>query len=1436
MPFIISSVKCVQATTTSVGQLQIVDTSANIVSYFPSLNSLSNVLSVTSNDGVVNLNAATFNGNTSVVEKMPVQSLSISCAASDVLTYITVLNKYYSFIASVVVTGSITLTYVQYLSLSLLTSKLNAYIGVVNNVPASAVANILATTNATVGVVDTAANITTYHATTASNNRITSSVSTTPYTCSNYLADLNANSYISDSPSNFIYYLSQLQTQYTNIVSVTISDSLSLPYASYSSNLSAVKKLCKPFSVTDVPCSALSTILTNNLISVYLKDTADNIYNNLSSMTSYVKGITVSSGTLSVDYSTFTTYATYLRMTSYSSSPAYYVVTNTAIANISNVGFFLNVRIGVVDLAANIASALSTLQSNAYYILTATGSDAVVLLDFPSSYNSCAAAVKKITNLSMTNVPAGYAGITSISNQTITITVTDSPSNLLNNLYLMINNLDAITAISVTTTAGASTVTTSCETLTTYLSVFKKFGSSTITLTDSAAKMATYYDTLSYLTSQISVVNIASGSVNIVPITYAQYQQDATSIFRKVGQPYSIIGTGAPCLVVSTLFAETYLQSFTVSDTSAAITSAIATLQSSYRHITSISTDTVVVLTAAQFYANKDAIGKMANESVSVWDTSANINLNFLLSNGSYNTNSAYYSMFLLKSKIKLIHCTDTLVLDYGRQIVNVPLTSLIETAFTVPNSWVDSYVFSLANLQSLVIQHGFSNISANLSLLNTYISKITSITAYDSNIQFSYANLLTYPSVAAKMTNSLTITGVPCSAAASVAANFSAITISDSGSNVAIYASTLNGLSKISSIAMTSTPTFTYAQFTLYTTLISKLESYLITGVSMANASSFYSKNSNNYKIQISDDCSTVISNISTLNQYCNSGLFEKITTTDQCILPFSSMTAKVGNNTVSYWNVTNYISNSILINSVPSLSLSDLTAYNVKAIVSDGTSLNYLQMFSSKISSFSFTSTTPVQYSELTMYPRAVSILPSYTVSRVLCANALSIYNSKATKFAVYDIASNIQTSFTSLMNYTSKLTNITNYDTCKFTYAQYSQLIALNILMSNLWITCNFSQAGSLLSNSNIVCISIVDAVSNMQVSYLNQSKVVDITLDGTYLLASSDFKKYGTSVQKLKSPFQIYGAASSIGLQQVQDIYNNGTKSITIKVTSGSFDCATLLAWPTDKSLFTTDSVFNVTSVPSSSAAAVAKLCSSSCSFDVYDTAANISKNLSTLNQYVSNITQITASEASTVAKIQVTSDIVSSPIVAKIQTFFDVTEANCSQLDTINAFSHLSKITVVDTGANIASSFSKITLYFSKITTITASDSIPLTLAQFNTASSVLQGNVKLINIPCVSLPITNSLVNSIAVSDTSQAALANISNLSASNVASVSLTQGSPLTVTSSASYALSNQTALAKFPTASLIISDSPDNLAIKLPNLESLSSQILMAKVLLS
>jgi len=500
--------------------------------------------------------------------------------------------------------------------------------------------------------------------------------------------------------------------------------------------------------------------------------------------------------------------------------------------------------------------------------------------------------------------------------------------------------------------------------------------------------------------------------------------------------------------------------------------------------------------------------------------------------------------------------------------------------------------VFSNTHVSSCTVSDKASNIAAMLDTLQTDATKISSITLTDRGtpkLAVSAAQLANDANALAliKGNYALSVSGVNTTNLAAVLATSHVlpVTLADTANNVATMLGVLQSdAAKISGITLTDggTPTLaiTAAQLANDAGILAKISgTYNVSVTGQVTVASLLSISTNSHvlPLAVADTASNVAANLNTLQ--VNTAKIIGITLTDSGtpILPVTAIQlANDGNilskitsayslsvNGVSTANLATVLSN----NHVSSCTVSD-KASNIAAM------LDTLQTDAVKITSITLTNgvspTLAVSATQLTSDSNILSkIVSAYnlSVSGVTTTNLASILaNAHVASVALADSANNVNTMLATLQAYVAKISSITLTDAGIPTLIlSASQLVSDTRILAKISSVYNVSIAGSVVvanltalsANSHVLPYAVVDTATNV-VAALNTlqtdaAKITSITLTDigtpTLSISAKQFANDTAALGKIGTPYSVV-INGETAANVVSDLKNSHVSMINV----------------------------------------------------------------------------------------------------------------------------------------------------------------------------------------------------------------------------------------------------------------------------------------------
>ena len=1410
--------------------LNVSDTASVISDNFSSLNSNAQVKSVAATDSNIPLSVAKFSSNPYAVIKTTTP-LDISDSQTAILGSISALNASAPKINTIVPSTKVSVSYSQYTlyknAFSICSNLL------ITDVPCLYIQPVMAATTATITVSDTNSNIVNYASTLSTfSSRIETTTNTSIQVISEFLNNnfSTAGNYrISDYGNTITANIISLRTHVSNIISITATSEMSLPYATWSSCASVVSLISPAnyITVTDVSCNNLSALSGT----ITIKDTAANITQNLAAITTFfsnknnaITSISVSDNVaVTVNSTIYAANSAVMILLKFTGSVTYVVtdlpcyMLSSAVGNIKATSPY-NGKLRLLDTIGNLQAYKQTIRVNSTYIDTATATSQVVINSNTIDQTN-ATLISKLTNCTITSTVNFFASNFTVSYPLALFNISDSSNNVSpSSLY---TNNARISSVTVTTGTTVGAYTYSAANAVTYSAFLLKLPNQYVNVSDTAAAILSNYTALNSIAATIAKVQFTG----TLTLTLAQRMNALGAL---IASNFTV--TSVDCASLPSVLSNAYVTGVTIVDTVANIEANFDYVASKSSKITSVTTTGVLTLTCAQFYNNSAFVLNFSNVTIKLVDTSANFNLN-AISNGVLQTASVFSTIVTNYSKINSILCKDTLILNYTLQYsptaIKTNVIPLIKSGYQL----VDAPLGSVATL--LQVKSGNYCISIkskdstdiNLALQTSinYVNQIESINCtYAGLVGFTYSQ---YATLLNKFTSKVVNVNAKMSEINSAISNagVSKITVSDTADNfmknytifdsidytfiysVSItnlnfsismdqYVTSKTALDKIYSSAWININPVTSSTSYDLKTAISKLNTSLIKTIVVLDTSA-----------QINDAFNVLLA----FDKTYNYAKITRISAVDTLYIPMSTITAqkaidksaKTTYFTYFLSKITSFVAGDATFSAVTTGAVTSTSTVQIKDSAANiATYFNKFIDYPNAYTSIKLTvspSSMTITATQASSVPTVVGMIANagctVTVSGVPCGSIASLA-SVAQVLQVVDTSSAVAAYLTAISTYASKISSVTvsgttlaapitltrsQYTTTAFT-ASYIKLTSVP-----------FTSAASMLAISAVKTIEIEDYVSNFNLSFLSNANVTKITFldSGTIQMTASTFT---TNYQA----------------------YTSKLPEKCIQITSGSLTSATILS---KQAYFSPLSVLTATGVACSDVSSIA---ATGATMTISDSSTAITTSITLLETNVDKITSISASSGT----ISLTSACINYAIVPLLQSSFTVSDAvTCSQYLTI-ANTNLSSVSITDEPTSIIGNFSS--LASAKILSITSASDITLTYSQATSALADKIAQFKVEGATCLQANslLTKGNVAGLNVVDSSANVISNISLL-----ANPKILSATPLTALQlTAPLVSTNLSAIAKMPTNSITVSDTASNISQFIDVLQSCDTQI--------
>jgi len=1159
----------------------------------------------------------------------------------------------------------------------------------------------------------------------------------------------------------------------------------------------------------------------------------------------------------------------------------------TVIQFIASAASAANSSYAIVDTAAHISANIDQLQANNAKIASVVVSDGIAVPVSSAQLISDTQVLSLITSnggqytVAQQGTSGNVASFISGLAQITTYTITDTASNVNASIASLISNSSKISSINLSDSGTLSLTDAQYNSGT---SLWAKISSAyglivtgvlasevsnlaanshliSMTVTDTAANLASNIDTLQSKASHITAVTVSDG-VNL-SITASQFTADST-IIGLIPSTIKFNLSAALASQVATLSANSRVNNIAISDTAANLSSNLDVLQSGYTKISSITqsdSSTPLTLTASQYSSDSNALSFLSGSNLkvtavptsSLTSLSANSKVTSIALSDTASNLSASLDSIQANLKVTAISVSDNNPLTVSASQVTSDATALglISNANGLKVNAVTlarlATISSNSAVTAIAVSDSAANISSGFDTLQAN-GKVTSIGVSDSNaINLTYTQYLTDTTALSSISGSYTlkISSVPASNVSSVLSNskVTSVNVGDTAANISNNIDNLQtNISKISGFTLTGSNLINISatQYANDSGLLGLIASYSlgVTGVNAVNASAVNS-DSHVVSMSVTDSAANVASAVDALQ--ANAKL-SSITISDSNLVNVtsaqftndSSVLAKITNpSVVKVTGVAASAAAGVANNSsVSSISVSDVAA-------SVSSNLDALQS-NSKISSVTVTDTNPLvitaaQYANDSAAIGRISGGYTLKISGVTTSSVASLLaNSHLSSVVLSDTAANISTNIAALLANVAKISSIIVNDgnPLTLTYAQYLADSAVTALISGNYSVkvtgVAVSNLSSILSNANVSNVSISDTASNIALSLdqlqSNASKIASVIVSdgGTLNITSSQFTS----------------DATLLGL--ISSNYNLIVSSVAASKASAAFANSHLT------------------------------------SMSVSDTASNIVTNLDALQADASKISSLTISDKQVLilSQAQVTSDAQALSFVTAGGGTFIVSQnpTSWSVSGFLSAIPSLgtSKLSISDTVSNIGNNLDVLQANVAKISALTVSGtgSISVSQARASADTAVLTlftagggsytivkpsatGNVasflsSLSNLSNSAYAIVDTAANISASIDSIQSNLSKVASISASDTMACTVSQSQAindsqalsLLVASGGNYVAAGYTSTgtvssflgsaSSLPAASYALVDSASNLANSIDLLQVNSSKL--------
>ena len=820
------------------------------------------------------------------------------------------------------------------------------------------------------------------------------------------------------------------------------------------------------------------------------------------------------------------------------------------------------------------------------------------------------------------------------------------------------------------------------------LALAKQYPRTKFSISDTSENINNNLDALQKVANNVSGVALTD-TTPALSITATQFKKNAT-VLAKISGTYTLNVRNVSASTAATVATNAKVTSIDVSDSSSAVASNIAALQSNTKinQITQTGNVAPLSLTAAQYAANTGALAKIAGSySLAVTGATAAQAV-------SYTSDAMVKSVAILDSSSNVASNLDALK-DLGLRIKEIRTN--VSTAMSVTADQVKSgalvlgkiystYQLAVVNatavqlnalasnkkVVSIDIADTGANIIRNLSFLKKLGTELRSISITDvaTPISITQDQWAVNESVIGKISNTelkLAVTDVGATYAEALATNalVDSIAVKDSSVNIASKLVSLNSNSKLTSITQTGqlqAMTVTAAQLSSTSTALGKLVGNYglnVTGVAVTDAKALADGNTHILSMTLTGSAADMVNKLSDLN-----ALGQKITsitqsnsgtalamTSDQWLNKSKVLDKITGGYRATVSGVTAVQALEIATDGhISSVQVTD-TAANLKL------NLDQLQTLGAQVSAVTNSdlgalSVTATQYNVNSGVLAKFDTL-SMDVTDITAANASSstfANDSRVTALHVSDSSANIASKLDTLAS-TSKLSSIT----------QTGVLAPLNITASQL-----SSRATTLdkIKGGYTLAVSGVNAANAATVAA--NSKVVSMGVTGTGAEIVSNLSSLNALGKKVSGIVQS-DPSNSLGLNASQWF---GQVAALNKITGGF-----------------RATVVDVTAEKAQSIAADSRVLS----IDVKDTSLNLGKQLNVLQALGGRIVNIEKSDAASLS-INANQWLANQQALAKFTTAPDVVvnQATAASADSIASDNRVLTVNVKDSSANVTS--------------------------------------------------------------------------------------------------------------------------------------------------
>ena len=1177
---------------------------------------------------------------------------------------------------------------------------------------------------------------------------------------------------VADTGGNIAAALNTLQADAAKISGITLTDAnpptLSITAQQLTSDAGALGLISGAYklSISGVNTSNLSTVLVNShaVLPVAVSDTASGVAAALSTLqadASKISGITLTDGgtpTLAVSATQLTNDAGALSLIG---GIYNLTVSGLAINNLANVLGNPHIQsVTLSDTASNIAAALNTLQADTAKISGITLTDG-------------GTPTLSITAQQLT----GDAGALGLIGGTYSLSVSGINTS---NLPAVLANPHVVLPVAVS---------------------------------DTASNIAAALNTLQADAAKISGITLTDGGTPTLSIT-AQQLIGVAGALGLITSTYNLIVNGVTVANLSGVLTNPHVQSVVISDTASNIAAALDTLQSDAAKISGITlTDggTPTLTVSATQLASDTGVLSLITSTYNLTVSGINTgNLSSVLGNPhvqsvvvsdtASNIAAALDTLQSDAAKISSITLTDgstpTLALSATQLANDTTILAKISGSYNLSVGGavtVASLTGVLGNnhvvLLPVAIADNASNVALSLDVLTSHATTITSITLTDGGtptlaitaLQLSNDNNLLSKIASAY---SLSVSGVSTANLTSVLSNnhVSSCSVSDKASNIAALLDTLQSdVAKISSITLTNTGTPSLAisatQLTNDANALAFIKGNYGLSVKGVNAANLVLVLANSHVLQIAvtDTASNVVTILDNLQSH--SSKISSITLTDSGT-PTLTITALQLTNDAKILAKISGAYNVSVTGPVTVASLLNVSANShiLPVAVTDTASnvaakMNTLQADFAKITGITLTdggtptlAITALQLSNDSNLLSKIASAYSLSVSGVATANLTSVLsNNHVSSCSLSDKANNIAAMLDTLQGDASKISGITLTNGNTPTLAVSTlQLTNDSNIMSKIVSHYNLSVSGvttanlaTVLANAHVASVALTDSANNVNAMLVtlqtDAAKISSITLtDGgtpTLTMSAAQLASDANLLAKISGTYDV---------------------SVTGAVTVASLG-----------GILANSHVLPVA---------------------VADIASNVTSVLNTLQTDAAKITSISLTDSGTptltISAQQFAND---TAALGKISTPYSLVINGETTVNVASDLknSHVAKVNVLDTGANVTANLDSLQSNSAQIGSIALTDkgvaTLAITASQFTRDAVTLGKITSPYNLTIsgetvknIATDAANSHVKAIAVADTAahiNAKLVSLEN-SLGKLSSITLTDTTTPTLT----------------------------------------------------